>query len=74
MGLPLAGFIGHAQELNAIVQQWKRKDNEDDQLFYSKIYVDEVQRVGVLSGRCDPQFGGGLTSDPRSGPGSVQME
>nr|XP_023700716.1 procollagen-lysine,2-oxoglutarate 5-dioxygenase 3-like isoform X2 [Paramormyrops kingsleyae] len=41
------GFIGHAQELIAIVQQWKREDNEDDQLFYSKIYLDEVQRKSL---------------------------
>ncbi|XP_048853739.1 multifunctional procollagen lysine hydroxylase and glycosyltransferase LH3-like [Brienomyrus brachyistius] len=41
------GFIGHVQELIAIVQQWKRKDNEDDQMFYTKIYLDEVQRKSL---------------------------
>ncbi|CAB1345676.1 unnamed protein product, partial [Coregonus sp. 'balchen'] len=35
---------GYAPELSAIVQQWKHKDNDDDQLFYTKIYLDKVQR------------------------------
>uniref|UniRef100_A0A8C9U3H1 procollagen-lysine 5-dioxygenase n=1 Tax=Scleropages formosus TaxID=113540 RepID=A0A8C9U3H1_SCLFO len=39
------GFIGYAPELSAIVQQWKQKDNDDDQLFYTKIYLDKNQRT-----------------------------
>lgn len=39
------GFIGFAPELSTIVQQWKYKDNDDDQLFYTKIYLDKTQRV-----------------------------
>uniref|UniRef100_A0AAZ3SAT8 PLOD1-3-like GT domain-containing protein n=1 Tax=Oncorhynchus tshawytscha TaxID=74940 RepID=A0AAZ3SAT8_ONCTS len=39
------GFIGYAPELSEIVQQWKLKDNDDDQLFYTKIYLDKVQRT-----------------------------
>lgn len=39
------GFIGLASELSTIVQQWKYKDNDDDQLFYTRIYLDKVQRV-----------------------------
>uniref|UniRef100_A0A8C7IE80 procollagen-lysine 5-dioxygenase n=1 Tax=Oncorhynchus kisutch TaxID=8019 RepID=A0A8C7IE80_ONCKI len=39
------GFIGYAPELSEIVQQWKHKDNDDDQLFYTKIYLDKVQRT-----------------------------
>uniref|UniRef100_A0A8K9XXV1 procollagen-lysine 5-dioxygenase n=1 Tax=Oncorhynchus mykiss TaxID=8022 RepID=A0A8K9XXV1_ONCMY len=39
------GFIGYAPELSEIVQQWKHKDNDDDQLFYTKIYLDKVQRL-----------------------------
>lgn len=41
----LSGFMGFAPDLNAIVQQWKYKDNDDDQLFYTRIYLDKVQRV-----------------------------
>ena len=39
------GFIGFASDLSTIVQQWKYKDNDDDQLFYTKIYLDKTQRV-----------------------------
>uniref|UniRef100_A0A665U201 procollagen-lysine 5-dioxygenase n=1 Tax=Echeneis naucrates TaxID=173247 RepID=A0A665U201_ECHNA len=39
------GFIGFASDLSAIVQQWKYKDNDDDQLFYTKIYLDKSQRT-----------------------------
>ncbi|XP_030631845.1 multifunctional procollagen lysine hydroxylase and glycosyltransferase LH3 [Chanos chanos] len=39
------GFIGYAPELYAIVQQWKYKDNDDDQLFYTHIYLDKEQRT-----------------------------
>ncbi|XP_067117894.1 multifunctional procollagen lysine hydroxylase and glycosyltransferase LH3 [Osmerus mordax] len=39
------GFMGYAPELVEIVQQWKHKDNDDDQLFYTKIYLDKAQRT-----------------------------
>uniref|UniRef100_A0A4W6BTY2 procollagen-lysine 5-dioxygenase n=1 Tax=Lates calcarifer TaxID=8187 RepID=A0A4W6BTY2_LATCA len=39
------GFIGFAPDLSAMVQQWKYKDNDDDQLFYTKIYLDKTQRT-----------------------------
>uniref|UniRef100_A0AAY4BPB0 procollagen-lysine 5-dioxygenase n=1 Tax=Denticeps clupeoides TaxID=299321 RepID=A0AAY4BPB0_9TELE len=39
------GFIGYARDLYGIVQQWKYKDNDDDQLFYTKIYLDKEQRT-----------------------------
>ncbi|XP_058480567.1 multifunctional procollagen lysine hydroxylase and glycosyltransferase LH3 [Solea solea] len=39
------GFIGFAPELSEMVQLWKYKDNDDDQLFYTKIYLDKKQRT-----------------------------
>lgn len=39
------GFIGFSSDLAAIVQQWKFRDNDDDQLFYTRIYLDQKQRV-----------------------------
>uniref|UniRef100_A0A1A8KAZ1 procollagen-lysine 5-dioxygenase n=2 Tax=Nothobranchius TaxID=28779 RepID=A0A1A8KAZ1_NOTKU len=39
------GFIGFAPDLSAMVQQWKYKDNDDDQLFYTRIYLDKAQRT-----------------------------
>lgn len=39
------GFIGYAPDLYNIVKQWKLKDNDDDQLFYTRIYLDKAQRT-----------------------------
>ncbi|XP_029437108.1 LOW QUALITY PROTEIN: multifunctional procollagen lysine hydroxylase and glycosyltransferase LH3-like [Rhinatrema bivittatum] len=38
------GFIGYAPYLQKIVQQWKFKDDDDDQLFYSHVYVNPELR------------------------------
>uniref|UniRef100_A0A4W6D8Y3 procollagen-lysine 5-dioxygenase n=1 Tax=Lates calcarifer TaxID=8187 RepID=A0A4W6D8Y3_LATCA len=38
------GIIGYAPYINRIVSQWNLHDNDDDQLFYTKIYVDPLQR------------------------------
>ena len=43
------GIIGYAPYINNIVSQWNLHDNDDDQLFYTKIYVDPLQRVSVSS-------------------------
>lgn len=39
------GFIGLAPDLAALVQQWKYKDNDDDQLFYTRLYLDKTTRM-----------------------------
>ncbi|XP_047242064.1 multifunctional procollagen lysine hydroxylase and glycosyltransferase LH3 [Girardinichthys multiradiatus] len=39
------GFMGFAPDLSTIIQQWKFKDNDDDQLFYTRIYLDQNQRT-----------------------------
>ncbi|KAF7213791.1 procollagen-lysine,2-oxoglutarate 5-dioxygenase 2 isoform X2 [Nothobranchius furzeri] len=38
------GIIGYAPYINRIVSQWNLHDNDDDQLFYTKIYLDPSQR------------------------------
>ncbi|XP_034078001.1 procollagen-lysine,2-oxoglutarate 5-dioxygenase 2 isoform X2 [Gymnodraco acuticeps] len=38
------GIIGYAPFINKVVTQWNLHDNDDDQLFYTKIYVDPLQR------------------------------
>ncbi|KAI1235846.1 hypothetical protein IHE44_0001937 [Lamprotornis superbus] len=43
----VAGFIGYAPYINRIVQQWNLQDNDDDQLFYTKIYVDPLARERI---------------------------
>uniref|UniRef100_A0A8C1BC92 procollagen-lysine 5-dioxygenase n=1 Tax=Cyprinus carpio carpio TaxID=630221 RepID=A0A8C1BC92_CYPCA len=39
------GFIGYTRYIQKIVNQWDLHDNDDDQLFYTKVYVDPLQRV-----------------------------
>ncbi|KAM8952712.1 procollagen-lysine,2-oxoglutarate 5-dioxygenase 2 [Pelodytes ibericus] len=41
------GFIGYLPNINQIVQQWNLQDNDDDQLFYTKIYIDPTQREHI---------------------------
>lgn len=43
-----AGFMGYAPPINQLVSQWSLHDNDDDQLFYTKIYLDPLQRVSLL--------------------------
>ncbi|XP_058038161.1 multifunctional procollagen lysine hydroxylase and glycosyltransferase LH3 [Ahaetulla prasina] len=38
------GFIGYAPVINRIVQLWKYKDDDDDQLFYTRVYLDPALR------------------------------
>ncbi|KAJ6652379.1 hypothetical protein lerEdw1_011609 [Lerista edwardsae] len=38
------GFVGYAPTINRIVQLWKYKDDDDDQLFYTRIYLDPALR------------------------------
>ncbi|RXM92721.1 Procollagen-lysine,2-oxoglutarate 5-dioxygenase 3 [Acipenser ruthenus] len=38
------GFIGYATDLSRLVQSWSFRDDDDDQLFYTNIYLDQVQR------------------------------
>ncbi len=44
--MSFTGLIGYAPYIQKIVNQWDLHDNDDDQLFYTKIYVDPLQRVG----------------------------
>ncbi|XP_064188367.1 procollagen-lysine,2-oxoglutarate 5-dioxygenase 2 isoform X1 [Anguilla rostrata] len=49
------GIIGYAPNVYKIVQQWDLHDNDDDQLFYTKIYVDPLKRENLnmtLDHRC----------------------
>ncbi|XP_076842261.1 multifunctional procollagen lysine hydroxylase and glycosyltransferase LH3-like [Brachyhypopomus gauderio] len=39
------GFIGFAPEIHAIVHQWNQRDHDDDQLFYTHIYLDKELRT-----------------------------
>ncbi|XP_047205797.1 procollagen-lysine,2-oxoglutarate 5-dioxygenase 2 isoform X2 [Girardinichthys multiradiatus] len=41
------GIIGYAPYVNNIVSQWNLHDNDDDQLFYTKIYLDPLKRKSL---------------------------
>lgn len=47
---PRTGFIGFAPTIHQIVRQWKYKDDDDDQLFYTRLYLDPGLRVGTDRG------------------------
>uniref|UniRef100_A0A8K9V0Y0 procollagen-lysine 5-dioxygenase n=1 Tax=Oncorhynchus mykiss TaxID=8022 RepID=A0A8K9V0Y0_ONCMY len=44
------GIIGYAPYVNKIVEQWNLHENDDDQLFYTKIYLDSFQRENLNIG------------------------
>lgn len=41
------GFIGYAPNLKKLVEEWKGQDDDSDQLFYTRIFLDPEKRVGV---------------------------
>uniref|UniRef100_UPI00398E53FD procollagen-lysine,2-oxoglutarate 5-dioxygenase 2 isoform X1 n=1 Tax=Pristiophorus japonicus TaxID=55135 RepID=UPI00398E53FD len=41
------GIIGYASSINRIVAKWQLQDNDDDQLFYTKVYVDPLKRLSL---------------------------
>ncbi|XP_073435216.1 procollagen-lysine,2-oxoglutarate 5-dioxygenase 2 isoform X1 [Dendrobates tinctorius] len=41
------GFIGYLSNVKQIVQQWTLQDNDDDQLFYTKVYINQLQREHI---------------------------
>ncbi|XP_015269070.1 PREDICTED: procollagen-lysine,2-oxoglutarate 5-dioxygenase 2 isoform X2 [Gekko japonicus] len=45
--LNAGGFIGYAPYVNNIVQHWDLQDNDDDQLFYTKLYIDHLKRERI---------------------------
>ncbi|XP_053716523.1 procollagen-lysine,2-oxoglutarate 5-dioxygenase 2 isoform X2 [Synchiropus splendidus] len=49
------GVMGYAPNIHRIVSQWNLHDNDDDQLFYTKIFLDPLQRESLnmtLDHRC----------------------
>ncbi|XP_069753489.1 procollagen-lysine,2-oxoglutarate 5-dioxygenase 2 isoform X2 [Narcine bancroftii] len=41
------GIIGYASSINSIVEKWRLQDNDDDQLFYTKVYLDPAKRLSL---------------------------
>ena len=43
-----AGFIGFADTISEIVSDHPVQDSDDDQLYYTKLYLDQEKRVCVI--------------------------
>uniref|UniRef100_A0A3Q4BE91 Procollagen-lysine,2-oxoglutarate 5-dioxygenase 1 n=1 Tax=Mola mola TaxID=94237 RepID=A0A3Q4BE91_MOLML len=49
------GFIGYAANVKEMVAEWTGEDNESDQLFFTKIYIDPAKRKSInitLDSKC----------------------
>ena len=44
------GFIGYAPEISTIVSDHEIADSDDDQLYYTLIYLDQQKRVRRVEG------------------------
>lgn len=40
-----SGFIGYLPNLKELVADWSGEDDDSDQLFFTKIYIDAAKRV-----------------------------
>ena len=52
MWLSLSGFIGYAKEVAAAVADHPIQDTDDDQLYYTQLYLDQEKRVSVCWSFC----------------------
>lgn len=43
--LVVTGFIGYAPEVYALISHHEVEDTDDDQLYYTNLYLDEDLRV-----------------------------
>ncbi|XP_034731721.1 procollagen-lysine,2-oxoglutarate 5-dioxygenase 1 isoform X1 [Etheostoma cragini] len=49
------GFIGYLPNIREMVSDWTGEDNDSDQLFFTKIYIDPVKRKSInitLDSKC----------------------
>lgn len=50
LGLLLSsGFIGYLPNIKEMVADWTGEDNDSDQLFFTKIYIDPAKRVRFVT-------------------------
>ena len=48
----ISGIIGYAPEFYAIVTSSDIVDKDDDQLFYTKVFLNEKLRVSIIASIC----------------------
>lgn len=55
------GFMGYAPEIHSLVSHHKVEDTDDDQLYYTKLFLDKDIRVSAcLYSVVSSQGGGGI--------------
>lgn len=42
-----SGFIGYLPNIREMVSDWSGEDNDSDQLFFTKIYIDPAKKVST---------------------------
>lgn len=47
-----SGFIGYLPNIKEMVADWTGEDNDSDQLFFTKIYIDPAKRVRFVTLQC----------------------
>lgn len=43
----MPGFIGYLDTVKEMVAGWSGEDDDSDQLFFTKIYIDSAKRVTI---------------------------
>uniref|UniRef100_A0A8C4HUV6 Procollagen-lysine,2-oxoglutarate 5-dioxygenase 1 n=1 Tax=Dicentrarchus labrax TaxID=13489 RepID=A0A8C4HUV6_DICLA len=56
------GFVGYLPNIKEMVADWTGEDNDSDQLFFTKIYIDPAKRVRFVSLQCS-LYPSGLNSN-----------
>lgn len=44
----MSGFIGYLANLKEMLADWSGDDDDSDQLFFTRIYIDAAKRVRLL--------------------------
>lgn len=45
MHFMITGFIGYLANVREVVADWSGEDDDSDQLFFTRIYIDSAKRV-----------------------------
>lgn len=46
------GFIGYLANVREMVAEWSGEDDDSDQLFFTRIYIDSAKRVTAFPFFC----------------------
>lgn len=49
MHFMIPGFIGYLANVREVVADWSGEDDDSDQLFFTRIYIDSAKRVMIFT-------------------------